>query len=123
MVYGFITYVSLLMLIISVIKTDIPKTRTLSLTRAVYMIPGVITAALLMSVGPTIVLQDVSTMNNITGSTPSDSFFENVTTTTSFELQNEVWVPVHFMIFIILLLFVILQTLQLFTATSESRRA
>jgi len=115
-VYGLITYASLMVLIISVLREN-PITKSGSIIRSIYLIPGVITAALLMTAGPNIILEDVNTYSNVTSLTnPTTTFIENVTVNTTFELQNPVWVIFHFLIMAILLTYIIVQILALLTA-------
>mgnify|MGYP000388649277 CR=1 FL=1 len=121
-VYGFITYSSLLMLIISTIK-EVPATKSLSITRAIYLIPGIICAMLLASSGVNITLED--TTNTITldfealNSTDNNIVTLNSTQTTTetnqIVLLNPVWVILHFLIAAVLVVYVINQMLTLFT--------
>jgi hypothetical protein len=115
-VYGLITYASLLVLVLSILKEN-PVTKSGSIIRSIYMIPGIITAGLLMTAGPNIILEDVNTYSNVTSLTsPPTTFIENVTINTTFVLQNPVWVIFHFFILAILLVYVIVQILALLTA-------
>lgn len=113
-VYGFVAYSSLLMLIISTIK-EVPTTKALSISRAIYLIPGMIAAALLAQVGPNIITTSVS--NTITALNTSEVFQEVITT--EMELQNEVWAIFHYMIFIVLFIYIISQILILLTHVNE----
>lgn len=112
-VYGLVAYSSLLMLVISVIK-EVPETRAMSLTRIVYIVPGMICAALLISAGPNIVMES----ENILIENSTGNLIENRTSTSEIPLQNEVWVLVHYMIFLILFLFLVIQILMFMTKTS-----
>ncbi len=114
-VYGFVAYSSLLMLIISTIK-EVPTTKALSVARAIYLIPGMISAALLAQVGPNIVTTSVT--NTITALNTSEVFQEVITSETT--LQNEVWAIFHYMIFIVLFVYVITQILIIFTKIDET---
>ncbi len=113
-VYGFVAYSSMLMLIISTIK-EVPTTKALSISRSIYLIPGMIAAALLASVGPNIVTTTIS--NTITAVNTTEVFTEVITSQTT--LQNEVWAIFHYMIFIVLFVYVITQILILFTKVDE----
>ena len=113
-VYGFVAYSSMLMLIISTIK-EVPTTKALSISRSIYLIPGMIAAALLSQVGPNIVTTSVS--NTIRDLNSSQVWSEVITTETT--LQNEVWAIFHYMIFIVLFVYVITQILILFTKVDE----
>jgi len=114
-VYGFMAYSSMLMLIISTIK-EIPTTKAMSISRSIYLIPGMISAALLAQVGPNIVTTSVS--NTIRAVNTTEVWTEVITTQTA--LQNEVWAIFHYMIFIVLFVYVITQILILFTKVDES---
>ena len=114
-VYGFITYTSLLMLIISTIK-EVPSGKSQSILRSMYLIPGVICAVLLASAGVDIGFDTVTTVNTITDNQTSTIIFtEDITKETKITLQDDVWRTVHIMIFLILLVHVLVQMLSLFT--------
>ena len=109
-VYGFITYSSLLMLIISTIK-EVPTERSGSIVRGIWLIPGVITAFILASSGINIVTSD--TTNTITSVNTTEVWTETISS--SIVLQNPIWVTVHLLIFVVLIVYVVLQVLNLFT--------
>jgi len=122
-VFGFIAYSSLLMLIISTIK-EVPTTKSLSITRSIYLIPGIICAMLLASSGVNITLGD--TINTITldfealNSTDNNTIVtlnstQTTTETNQIVLLNPVWVILHFLIAAVLVVYVINQMLILFT--------
>jgi hypothetical protein len=122
LVYGFITYASLLMLIISAIR-ETPSTKAHSIVRAIYLIPGFICAILLAGSGINIEME-TTTSTDLTNETVYDSAGAltwttvvngTQTQTNTFALQNPVWVILHYMIALILLVYVILQVLILFT--------
>ena len=108
--YGFITYTSLLMLIISVIKEP-PTERSGAIVRGVWLMPGIICAFILASSGVVIVTSDVT--NTITAVNTTEVWTEQVSS--SISLQNPIWVTVHMLIFFILIIYVIIQVLTLFT--------
>jgi len=113
-VYGFVCYSSVLMLIIATIK-EIPTTKALSIARAIYLVPGMISAALLAQVGPNIVTTNIT--NTITALNTSEVFQEVIAT--EIELQNEVWAIFHYMLFLVLFIYIITQILILFTKVDE----
>ena len=122
-VYGLIAYSSLLMLIISTIK-DTPATKSQSLIRSIYMIPGIICAILLAGSGVNIVFED-SVVTTIANSTYevldntnvvtilNSTVNESVSTTNQIELRNPIWVVLHYMIALIMFAFVITRVLQM----------
>ena len=119
------------MLIISSIK-EIPTTKSLAISRAIYLIPGMICAAILAGSGVNIDMQtsDITintnqtiaefTINGTTGSLITNSTTTMSTNSTTAQadyivLQNPVWVLVHFMIFAVLGVYVVNQALMLLT--------
>jgi len=113
-VYGFITYSSLLMLIISTIK-EVPTEKSGSIIRAIWLIPGVITAFILSSSGINITLENNTISNTITALNTSEVWTEVVTTSNQIILQNPIWVLVHLLIAGVLSIYIITQMLNLFT--------
>lgn len=119
-VYGFITYVSLLMLIISVVK-EVPSGKTQSILRSMWLIPGMLTATLLAGSGININLINegrsfVEVFNGTTGLLMTNSTI--VQTAPDFiALTSPVWIIVHWMIFLVLLSYVIIQMLNLLVKT------
>ena len=117
-VYGFIAYTSLLMLIISVVK-EVPDTKSQSILRSIWLIPGIISAALLMMSGTDITLQSngiehIEVYNGTTGLLMTNTTL--IQTSPDFiNIADPIWGTVHLMIFLILLTYVIVQMLTLFT--------
>ena len=109
-VYGFITYSSLLMLIISTIK-EVPTEKSGSVYRSIWLIPGILCAFILASSGINIVTSD--TTNTITSVNTTEVWTETISS--SIVLQNPIWVTVHLLIFMVLIVYVVLQVLNLFT--------
>ncbi len=114
-VYGFIAYSSLLMLIISVVK-EVPDKKSQSILRSMWLIPGIICAALLMFSSVNITMDTITTVNTITDNQTSTVIFtEDITVQRFIPIQDPVWQSVHLMIFLILLSYVVIQMLTLFT--------
>ena len=109
-VYGFITYSSLLMLIISTIK-EVPTEKSGSVYRSIWLIPGILCAFILASSGINIVTSD--TTNTITSVNTTEVWTETISS--SIVLQNPIWVTVHLLIFMVLIVYVVIQILALFT--------
>lgn len=112
-VYGFIAYVSILMLIISTIR-ETPFSQSQSFARAVYLVPGIVCAMLLATSGVNITLETVSTVN-LTNATNTNStiFIETADTSSAFILLDPTWGAVHVMIAMVMVIYVINQILQL----------
>jgi hypothetical protein len=108
-IYGFITYVSILMLIISTIK-EVKETQYSALVRSIFFIPGIITCGILIMASPDISLDTVHTLT-ITNDTINTVFYEDTVTTDKITLLNPVWGLVHFVFLIVLILYVFKQML------------
>lgn len=120
-VYGFVAYSSLLMLIISTIK-DVPTSRSLSIIRAMYLIPGIICCILLAGSGldinaesPATVFTNRTTFNYTNNLIFTELTNQTVVTPAHYTLENPVWVALHYFFAIIMAVYVILQMVTLFT--------
>jgi hypothetical protein len=115
-VYGFLAYSGMLMLIISAF-TETPSTKSQSATRTIWLIPCMIAASLLAGAGENITFDTTNTINSITeNATSSVAFTEDVTTTTQITLLQPIWGMLHLMIFFVLLIYIIMQILTMFTS-------
>lgn len=110
----FIELLSITMLIITVIR-DPPTQRASSIVRAVYLIPGMICAGALIGMGPKFTgLTTITHTNAVNGSmfTP----INNATQFTDITVLNvPFWWELHLMIFLVLLSYILIQILTLFT--------
>lgn len=114
-VYGFVGYTSILMLLISTIK-PVPVTNTLSILRAMFLIPGVICLFFLAGVGVNINIDNINTVTTTTDNQTSTVIFTQATDTTNrIVLLEPIWVTMHYMLGTTLLVYVIFQIFQLFT--------
>lgn len=119
--YGFLAYTSFLMLIVSIIK-DVPDTRISALLRTLFILPGIVACAILVTSGPDIMLDTVHTINltNATGGITNDQiFYEETTTTDRITLLNPVWSSVHFILFFVMIIYVIKQMLLMLGVGKE----
>lgn len=113
--YGFVAYSSVLMLIISTIKKDIPTTSSLAVARFIYMIPGLIAAGILASSGVNIVLTSDTTTTTTKDLNSSEVWSQTATHTSQIVLQNPVWMAFHWLIFAVLLIYIFQQAFDLLT--------
>lgn len=109
-VYGFFAYTSALMLILQVIK-EAPNEKSGSIIRSIFLIPGIIASFIIASSGINIISQ--STTNTIVAVNTTDVFTETIAS--QIILQNPIWVTFHFLIGILMIVYVVLQVLTLFT--------
>ena len=117
-VYGFISYASILILLVStLIKGD--ESRLSSLIRTVIFIPSIITVGILAQASPTITLDTVHTLT-ITNDTINTVFYEDTVTTDSITLLNSVWGLVHLILFFVLVFYVFKQVLLMLGIGKES---
>ncbi len=117
-VYGFIAYGSFLMLIISTVK-EIPDGKSHSLSRVMYLIPGLICALVLSGSGVDIMLGTETITENkvelhpVTG---NEVAVANTSThTEKITLIEPIWILVHTMLFLILMVHVIINILAMLT--------
>lgn len=119
-VYGLFCYGSVFMMVISVVK-EIPSSRSLSFTRIIGLMPGLICAGILAMSGVHIDLYTDSTASTTNVYNGTHHLIQNSTETISktsqIVLQSNVWLMVHMMFFLILLIFIIYQILTLMTRT------
>ena len=110
------------MLIISVVK-EIPTTKSLAIARSVFLIPGMVAAGVLASSGVNIQVANVATSNLIRSINTTQVWTETTSQINNIVLQSPVWQMFHMLIFLVLLVYVIMQILNLFTKTDEMQRA
>lgn len=117
-VYGLICYSSLLMLIISTIKSMPDEgLRVNTIARAVFLLPGLICAPVLATSGPDIQIATIDTSNLIKSVNTTQTWTEATVQVHNIVLQNPIWLTVHMMIFFVLLMYVIRQFLLLLMAS------
>ncbi len=109
-VYGFFAYTSMLMLIISVVKTP-PDAKSHAIVRGMYLIPGIIASFIIASSGETIIMADIT--NTIIDLNTTSVWTEAVFNV--IELQNPIWLTFHGLLGIVMTVYVILQMVTLFT--------
>ena len=109
-IYGLIAYSTMLMLIISTIR-EIPETKAGSVARAIFLLPGMICAWVLAVSGEVIITSD--TKNTIVSLNTTEAWTESISS--SITLVDPIWITVHFMFFIIILVYVLIQIINLMT--------
>ena len=122
-VYGIIAYSSMLVLIISVIKKDMPSDKILGIARGVFLLPGMIASAILASSGVNIQVASVVTSNTIRSVNTTQVWTEATTQTNNIVIQSPVWQMFHMLLFLVLLAWVVTQILNVFTKMDEAQRA
>ena len=100
------------MLIISTVK-EVPDNKPHAIVRAIFLIPGFLCAIILASSGVDIITQDSIITNTITAVNTTEVFTEAITTSSSIELLNPIWITFHFLIAIVLAVYIIYQVLIL----------
>ncbi len=119
-VYGLICYTGMIMLIISAFR-ETPSSKSQSVVRVIWLIPSIICAFMLASAGQNIildqstetVLSDYEVLNSVDGIVSLNS----TTTSTSvnnYTLVQPVWITLHMLFFVVMLIYVFVNMLQLF---------
>jgi hypothetical protein len=114
-VYGLIGYPAVIMLIVSSFR-GIEATDDQAGIKAIWILPAIICMFMLASAGGLISMQ-TQTVNDIGYNVTDQSIITNSTTThtTQINLVQPVWITLHYMFFVILLIYFIWNMLQLFT--------
>lgn len=129
LVFGIIAYFSLIVLIASASReTPMIKTKSGTLIKSMYMIPGIVCCIILAGSGVTIYLDGSSTLtvsnstfhvldslNNVVtlNSTVSESA---VKSPAYFTLQNPIWITLHYLFAVIMIVYVLTQVLKMLTS-------
>ena len=112
-VYGLISYASFIMLLTSISK-EIPTEKGYAIMRVVFLMPGLICSAVLASTGVNIQTNTDTTTSIIKNMNDSSTWSTNLTNTTNIVLQNPIWITVHFMLFAVFLIYIIMQVMVVF---------
>lgn len=118
-VYGLIAYTGMIMLIVSAFKKDLPDQNILGLVRVVFLVPSIICAGILSGSGIHITTEQAATTNIIKDLNNTDTWQETTNQVNQFVLVSPIWITVHFLIFIVMLVYVIQQVLMWFDAIKK----
>lgn len=111
-VYGLVCYTGIIMLIISAFK-ETPNTISQSAVRCIWLIPSIIAAFMLASAGADIFLSSETVTHQVLDSNNQIITLTDITTD-KITLLQPVWVTLHFLFFIVMLLYVLFNILTLF---------
>jgi hypothetical protein len=109
-VYGLIGYTGMLMLIIQVIK-EAPSEKSYAIVRSIYLISSIIAVLIIAGSGDSIVTNDYT--NTIVDLNTTTVWTETISST--IELQNPIWITFHYLMAVVMIVYVILQAVTLFT--------
>ena len=111
-VYALVCYTGIIMLIISSFK-ETPMTVSQSAVRVIWLIPSMLCAFVLASAGADIYLSTETLADQVLDSNNVMVTLTDVTTD-KITLINPIWITMHFLFFIVLLLYVVINILTLF---------
>jgi|TARA_B110000438_G_scaffold34686_1_gene34494 hypothetical protein len=111
-VYALVCYTGIIMLIISSFK-ETPMTVSQSAVRVIWLIPSMLCAFVLANAGVDIYLSTETLADQVLDSNNAPVTLTDVTTD-KITLLNPIWVTMHFLFFIVILLYVVMQILTLF---------
>ena len=117
-VYGLIGYPAILFLIASSFRESSGTASKISVVKAIWIIVPIIAMYMLASAGAQIDLKDSSTVSTIGYNVTDGSMISNSTETFSAQsitLVNPVWITLHWMMFVVLILYFMWNMLRLFT--------
>ena len=120
-VYGLIAYSSFIMLLTSISK-EIPSEKAYAVMRCVFLMPGLISAGILASTGVNIQTNTDSTNSIIKNLNDTSTWSTTLTNTTNVVLQNPVWQTVHYMLFAVFLVYIIMQIMVIFGIDMRLKR-
>ena len=118
-VYGIVGYTGIVLLIASAFR-DTPTSKSQSIVRAMYLSISVIAIMVLSGSGLNITTDyhDSTVTEYVINGTSGDNITNSTISTNStnkYILNNPVWIPFHYMLAVVMLVYVILQILTLFT--------
>jgi len=114
LVYALVGYTGPVLLIISAFR-ETPVTKSQSIVRAMYLIISIVAVMILAGSGINIEMEDVTINSTLINVNTTETWTETVTESHGFSLNNSVWIPFHYMLAAVMLVYVILQFLILFT--------
>ena len=120
-VYGLIAYSSFIMLLTSISK-EIPQEKSYAIMRCVFLLPGLICSAVIASTGVNLQLNTDSTNSIIKNLNNTDTWSTSLTNTTDIVLQNPVWITIHYMLFAVFLVYIIMQIMVVFGIDMKLKR-
>lgn len=112
LVYGIITYSGMVFLISTAFK-EVPSTKSGAIARAIFVLPSALTALVLAFSGEGI--RTEGTTNVIRDLNSSTVWTETIQS--QIILLNDMWVLVHFLIFITIIVYVFTQMMNMLTKT------
>lgn len=120
-VYGLIAYSSFIMLLTSISK-EVPTEKTYAIMRCVMLMPGLICAAVIASTGVNLETNTDSTNSIIKNLNNTDTWSTTLTNTTNIVLQNPIWITIHYMLFAVFLVYIIMQIMVVFGIDMRLKR-
>jgi len=113
-VYALITYTGVLGLIISAFRSGTVGAESNSL-KIIWLIPCLFTAYILAGAEADVTLDSGTTTSINVNLNTTEAWQETITHTAKFTLLNDVWSAVHFLFFIIILIYILLNVIILLT--------
>ena len=114
LVYALFCYTGVIGLVISAFKSAGTGESSNTL-KIIWLIPCLYCAYILAGAGTDITLETSTTTSINTNLNTTEVWSEAITHTAKYTLINDVWAAVHLMFFLILLIYIILNIVSLFT--------
>ena len=113
LVYALVCYAGVISLVVSAFKGESGSTGTGA--KIIWLIPSMICAVLLANVGGDINFGNITTDSTLVNANTTETWNETVTFSMVFTLQNPVWVSIHWLFFIIMLIYILFNIIRLIT--------
>lgn len=120
-VYGLIAYSSFIMLLTSISK-EVPTEKSYAIMRCVMLMPGLICAAVIASTGVNLQTNVDTTDSIIKNLNNTDTWQTTLTNTTNIVLINPIWITIHYMLFAVFLVYIIMQIMVVFGIDMKLKR-
>ena len=114
-VYGLIGYFGIIILMISILLNP-PTSISLAGVRSIWLMPSVLSIAMLMFLSGIVVGEDQTTESITYNSTGTQIENTVITQSSSFQLVNPVWASFHLGLFLILIVYILVQVVNILRA-------
>ena len=117
-VYALIGYAGILILMVSILLNP-PTSISLAGIRSIWLMPSVLALSMLMFMGGVVTTETTTTETTITKSNNDIETYENSIQTSQIQLINPIWSSFHMGLFLIEIIYIIVQVVNILRAKDE----